>query len=327
MSMTRAVIRGVGGYLPERIVTNADLEKTVSTNHDWIVQRTGIHQRHIADKSQATSDLAVFAAQNALKNAGIDATELDAVIVATTTPDRTFPATAVRVQAKLGMRAGTIAFDVQAVCSGFLYALTVGNNFIITGQAKRVLIIGAETMSRILDWNDRGTCVLFGDGAGAVVLTAQEGTGRITDAGILSTHLHADGANEDLLYTSGGPSTTGTAGVIKMEGRDVFRHAVQRLAEVVDETLAANGLDKSAINWLVPHQANKRIIDATGEKLNLPPERVILTIANHGNTSAASVPLALSHGVENALFKPGDLLLLEAMGAGLTWGAALVRWA
>lgn len=323
----RAVIRGVGGYLPERVVTNADLEKTIDTNHDWIVQRTGIHQRHVADKNQATSDLALAAAQIALKNAGFAADTIDAVIVATTTPDRTFPATAVRVQAKLGLRAGTIAFDVQAVCSGFLYALTVANNFIITGQAKRVLVIGAEIMTRILDWNDRTTCVLFGDGAGAVVLEAATGNGTLADAGILSTHLHADGANEDLLYTTGGPSTTGTAGTIHMEGKDVFRHAVQRLAEVVDETLAANKLDKSAIAWLVPHQANKRIIDATGDKLGLPPERVILTIAKHGNTSAASVPLALYDGVQSGAFKPGDLLLLEAMGAGLTWGAALVRWA
>ncbi len=325
--MIRSVIRGVGGYLPEKIVTNHELEKTVATSHDWIVQRTGIHQRHIAAEGEATSDLAIKAAEKALKNAGIAAASLDGLVLATTTPDQTFPATAVKIQAALGMRPGSVAFDVQAVCSGFIYALAVANNFIITGQMKRVLVIGAETMSRILDWNDRSTCILFGDGAGAVVLESHWGDGDTSDAGILSTHLHTDGANESLLYTDGGPGTTGVAGKIKMEGREVFRHAVQRLAEVVDETLAANQLDQSAIDWLVPHQANKRIIDATAEKLNLSPDRVILTIGQHGNTSAASVPLALAHGVEKNLFKSGDLLLLEAMGAGLTWGAALVRWA
>ncbi len=317
----RGRITGVGGYLPEKIVTNHDLEKRINTNHDWIVQRTGIEQRHVAADDQKTSDLAIEAAKKALANAGISADQLDAVIVATTTPDYTFPAVAVTVQAKLGMRSGTVAFDVQAVCSGFIYALAVANNFIIAGQMKRILVIGAETMTRLLDWNDRTTSILFGDGAGAVVLEASN-----DDRGILSTHLHSDGTQQDLLYTSGGPSSNGLSGKILMEGREVFRHAVQRLAEVVDETLAANKLDKSDITWLVPHQANKRIIDSTAEKLGLPTERVVLTVAKHGNTSAASVPLALAHGVERGLFKQGDLLLLEAMGAGLTWGAALVRW-
>ncbi len=319
--MKRGRIAGVGGYLPEKIVTNHDLEKKIDTNHDWIVQRTGIEQRHVAAEGQMTSDLALRAAQKALNNAQCTAADIDAVIVATTTPDYTFPATAVKVQASLGMRPGTVAFDVQAVCSGFVYALAIANNFIASGQMQRILVIGAETMTRLLDWNDRTTAILFGDGAGAVVLEACE-DGR----GILSTHLHADGTQQELLHTTGGPSFNGQVGTMVMEGREVFRHAVQRLAEVVDETLAANGLDKSAVTWLVPHQANKRIIDATAEKLGLPTERVILTIGQHGNTSAASVPLALAHGVEQGAFKPGDLLLLEAMGAGLTWGAALVRW-
>lgn len=319
--MKRGRITGVGGYLPEKIVTNHDLATKIETNHDWIVQRTGIEQRHVAADDQKTSDLAIEAAKKALKNAGIQADQLDGVIVATTTPDYTFPAVAVTVQAKLGMKVGTVAFDVQAVCSGFIYALAVANNFIATGQMQRILVIGAETMTRLLDWNDRTTSILFGDGAGAVVLEVSD-----DDRGILSTHLHSDGTQQDLLYTSGGASSNGQAGKIMMEGREVFRHAVQRLAEVVDETLAANKLDKSDITWLVPHQANKRIIDSTAEKLGLPAERVVLTVGKHGNTSAASVPLALAHGVEQGLFKPNDLLLLEAMGAGLTWGAALVRW-
>lgn len=319
--MIRGRIIGVGGYLPEKIVTNHDLEKKIETNHDWIVQRTGIEQRHVAAEGQTTSDLATRAARKAMENAGINADQLDAVIVATTTPDYTFPATAVTVQAGLGMRVGTVAFDVQAVCSGFIYALAVANNFIAAGQMKRILVIGAETMTRLLDWNDRTTAILFGDGAGAVVLEACE-----DGSGVLSTHLHADGSQQQLLHTTGGPSFNGQTGTMVMEGREVFRHAVQRLAEVVDETLTANKLDKSAITWLVPHQANKRIIDATAEKLGMPAERVILTIAKHGNTSAASVPLALADGVARNLFKKGDLLLLEAMGAGLTWGAALVKW-
>ncbi len=324
--MIRAIIKGVGGYLPEKIVTNEDLEKTVETSSDWIIQRTGIEQRHMAADDQSTSDLAVEAAKKALANAKLSADDIDCVIVATTTPDLTFPATAASVQAKLGMRTGAIAFDVQAVCSGFLYALTVGNSFVVSGQAKRVLVIGAEVMTRLLDWTDRTTCVLFGDGAGAVILEAAEGQGTTADRGILSTHLHSDGANQGLLYTTGGPGTSGIAGKLTMQGKEVFRHAVQRLAEVADEALTANNMAKTDVTWLVPHQANKRIIEATADKLALPTDRVILTIAKHGNTSAASVPLALAHGVENNLFKPGDVLLLEAMGAGLTWGAAMVRW-
>jgi len=324
--MIRSVINGVGGYLPEKCVTNHDLEKITDTSHDWIVQRTGISQRYIAAEGQTTSDLAYEAALKALENGGLNASDIDCVIVATTTPDFTFPSTAGLVQAKLGMRVGTIAFDMQAVCSGFVYALSVANSFIISGQAKRVLVIGAEIMTRLLDWQDRTTCVLFGDGAGAVIIEAATGEGSVADRGIISTHLHSDGANSNLLYTTGGPGTTGIAGKISMMGKDVFRHAVHRLAEVVDEVLVANNLEKSDIDWLVPHQANKRIIDATGEKLSLPPERVILTVGQHGNTSAASVPLAMAYGVENNLFQQGDLLLLEAMGAGLTWGAALVRW-
>jgi 3-oxoacyl-[acyl-carrier-protein] synthase-3 len=320
------VIRGVGGYLPEQIVTNSDLEKRIDTNSEWIIQRTGIEQRHFAAEGQFTSDLAIEAARKALKKAGLEAKDIDGIIVATTTPDYTFPAVAVKVQASLGLSAGTFAFDIQAVCSGFLYALSVANNFIITGQTQRMLVIGAETMSRLLNWEDRTTCVLFGDGAGAVILEATQGAGLITDRGILSTHLHSDGTQQDLLYTDGGPSSTGQSGHIVMQGRDVFRHAVQRLAEVVDETLHVHHLDKSAITWLVPHQANKRIIDATAEKLGMSSDSVILTVAKHGNTSAASVPLALAHGVEKNLFKSGDLLLLEAMGAGLTWGSALIRW-
>lgn len=324
--MIRSVIKGVGGYLPEKIMTNHDLEAIVATNHDWIVQRTGIEQRHMAAEGQGTSDLAVEAATKALSHAGLKADDIDCVIVATTTPDYTFPATAAVVQAKLGMRVGTVAFDVQAVCSGFLYALTVANSLIVSGQYKRCLVIGAETMTRILDWTDRTTCVLFGDGAGAVVLEAKQGNGTIDDIGIISTHLHSDGANKDLLYTTGGASTSEQVGKIFMLGRDVYKHAVHRLSEVVDEVLTTNKIDKSDISWLVPHQANKRIIESTAEKLDMPMDRVILTIAEHGNTSAASVPLALARAVEENRFKSGDLLLLEAMGAGLTWGAALVRW-
>lgn len=324
--MIRSVIKGVGGYLPEKCVTNEDLAKFVDTDHGWIVQRTGIEQRYMAAEGQTTSDLAFEAARKALANAGMNATDIDCIIIATTTPDYTFPATAAIVQAKLGMRVGTIAFDVQAVCSGFVYALSIANSFIISGQSKRILVIGAEIMTKLLDWQDRTTCVLFGDGAGAVIVEATQGKGDITDQGILSTHLHSDGANTQLLYTTGGPGTSGIAGKIAMQGRDVFRHAVQRLAEVAEEVLVTNNLDKSDINWLVPHQANKRIIEATAEKLGLTEDKVILTIARHGNTSAASVPLALAHGVEHKLFKANDLLLLESMGAGLTWGAALIRW-
>ncbi len=319
--MVQSIIKGVGAYLPEKIVTNADLVQKVDTSDEWIVQRTGIKQRHIASDGQKTSDLAFEAAIKALERAELKVSELDAIIVATTTPDQIFPSTAAILQSKLDMPASGFAFDVQAVCSGFVYALSVADNFIRCGQAKNILVVGAEVMSQILDWNDRSTCVLFGDGAGAVILSAEEG-----ERGILSTHLHSEGQKADILYTDGGICMPKKHGVIKMNGRDVFKNAVQRLAEVVDETLQKNNLKKEDIDWLVPHQANSRIIESTAKKLNLPMEKVILTVGEHANTSAASVPLALSHGVENNLFQPGDLLLLEVMGAGLTWGSALIRW-
>lgn len=324
--MIRSVIKGVGGYLPKKIVTNLELAKTVDTSDEWIFQRTGIKQRHIAAEDEKTSDLAYKASIQALERAGINASNLDAIIVATTTPDQIFPSVATLLQAKLDVPATSFAFDVQAVCSGFVYALTVADNFIKAGQCKNILVVGAETMSRILDWNDRGTCVLFGDGAGAVVLSAQDGVGDLSDRGILSTHLHSEGQKADLLYVDGGVCMPKKDGVIVMNGRDVFKNAVKRLSEIVDETLTVNGLNKFDIDWLVPHQANSRIIESTAQKLDLGMEKVILTVGDHANTSAASVPLALNHGVENNLFKPNDLLLLEVMGAGLTWGAALVRW-
>ena len=320
----RSLVRGCGGYLPERIVTNDELARKLDTSDAWIVQRTGIKQRHIAADGEFTSDLARRASEKALAAAGMTGADLDLIVLATATPDHTFPATAVKVQAQLGMKRGA-AFDVQAVCTGFIYALAVADNAIRAGQAERVLVIGAETFSRILDWNDRGTCVLFGDGAGALVLEAAEGEGP-TARGVLSTHLHSDGSGHDLLYVDGGPSTTGTAGFLRMEGREIFRHAVQRLAEVVDEALAANHLPAEAIDWLVPHQANRRIIDAMAKRLHLAPEKVVVTIERHANTSAASVPLALAEASADGRIRAGQLLLLEAMGGGLTWGAALVRW-
>ncbi len=321
----RAQVIGCGAYLPERIVTNAELAQRLDTSDEWIVQRTGIRQRHIAATGELTSDLALRAAESALATAGMKAADLDLIVLATATPDNTFPATATKVQARLGMRRGA-AFDVQAVCSGFIYALSVADSFIRSGQAGTVMVIGAETFSRILDWEDRGTCVLFGDGAGALVLRAGPSDGSKAERGILSTHLHSDGAGYDLLYVDGGPSTTGSCGFLRMEGREIFRHAVQRLAEVVDEALAANRLKASDIDWLVPHQANQRIIDSMGRKLGLAAEKVVVTIDRHANTSAASVPLALAEAVGQGRIKPGHLVLMEAMGGGLTWGAALVRW-
>lgn len=321
----RAQVVGGGGYLPERIVTNADLAKTLDTSDEWITQRTGIRQRHVAVPGEFTSDLATKAARRALESAGVAPAEIDLIVVATSTPDNTFPATAAKVQARLGVPAGA-AFDVQAVCTGFVYALAVADNFIRAGQAKTALVIGAETFSRILDWKDRGTCVLFGDGAGALVLRAVPSNGSAAERGVLSTHLHADGTQHDLLYVDGGPSTTGMSGFLRMEGREVFRHAVQRLAEVVDEALAANKLLAADVDWLVPHQANRRIIDAMARKLDLPPEKVVITIDKHANTSAASVPLALAEAAGDGRIKPGQLVLVEAMGGGLTWGAALLRW-
>jgi len=322
---TRAVLVGCGGYLPEQIVTNQDLAaRGVDTSDEWIVQRTGIKQRHIAVEGECTSDLATKAALAALAQAGLSVDDVDMVVVATTTPDNIFPSTAVRVQAKLGMKRG-FAFDVQAVCSGFVYALTMANNFIRLGQVKTALVIGAETLSRLLDWNDRTTCVLFGDGAGAVVLQAAEGKGDISDRGILSTHLHSDGHQYNHLYVDGGVGSTGTFGHMRMDGKEVFRHAVQRLSEVVDEALESNHLEPQAIDWLVPHQANKRIIDGIAKKLHLPAERVVLTIDRHANTSAASIPLALSTAVGDGRIQKGQMVLMNAMGGGFTWGAALLR--
>jgi 3-oxoacyl-[acyl-carrier-protein] synthase-3 len=322
--MFRSIVTACGAALPANIVTNDDLAKTIDTSDAWIMQRTGIHERRIAAEGEKTSDLALTAARQALNTAGLGGNDIDLLVLATTTPDLTFPATAVRVQQALGMTRGA-AFDIQAVCSGFVYALAVADNFLRVGQAKRALVIGAETFSRILDWTDRGTCVLFGDGAGAVVLEARsqaEAGGR----GIISTHLHSDGALEHILYVDGGPSTTGNVGKVRMNGKEVFRHAVHRLAEVVEETLIANGLEAGDIDWLVPHQANQRIIGSMGRKLRLPPERVVSTIARHGNTSAASIPLALAEAVGDGRIKRGDLILTEALGGGLTWGAALIRW-
>lgn len=322
----RSIVLGCGGYLPARIVTNQDLEQVMDTSDDWIAERTGIRQRHIAADGENTSDLAFEAARSALAAAGIDAGAIDLIVLATTTPDQTFPATALKVQAKLGVTKG-IAFDVQAVCSGFVYALSIADNFLRLGQATTALVIGAETFSRILDWNDRGTAVLFGDGAGAVVLRAREsGAEANAPRGVLSTHLHADGRYHDALYVDGGPSSTpGRVGVVKMNGREVFRHAVEKLSAVVEEALGANHLKGSDIDWLVPHQANLRIIDAMGRKLGLPPERVVVTVDRHANTSAASVPLALWEAHADGRLKPGQLVLMEAIGGGLTWGAALAR--
>jgi len=322
--MFRSVVMGCGAYLPAKTVTNSDLAGLVDTSDEWIAQRTGIRERHIAEEGETTSDLALAATRAALDAAGIDGNDIDLIVLATTTPDQTFPATAVKLQQAIGMNGGA-AFDVQAVCSGFVYATAVADNFLRLGQAKRALVVGAETFSRILDWTDRGTCVLFGDGAGAIVLEAKseaEAGGR----GIISTHIHSDGRFRDILYVDGGPSTTNTVGKLRMNGKEVFRHAVQKLADVVEETLAANGLASDAIDWLVPHQANQRIIDSTARKLGMSNDKVVSTIARHGNTSAASIPLALAEAVGDGRIRQGDLVLTEAMGGGLTWGAALIRW-
>nr|WP_274610956.1 beta-ketoacyl-ACP synthase III [Rhodovibrio sodomensis] len=324
MMATRSRIIGCGGYLPERVVTNAELARRVDTSDEWIRQRTGIQERRIAAADENTSDLGTAAARTALERAGVDVDQLDLIIVATATPDETFPATATTIQARLGMTRGA-AFDVQAVCTGFVYALAVADNFLRLGQARTALVIGAETFSRILDWEDRTTCVLFGDGAGAVVLQAQETDGH-TPSGVLSTHLYSDGRHHDALYVDGGPSSTQSTGQLRMEGREVFRHAVVRMAEAIDAALSANQLGASDVDWLVPHQANMRIIEATGKRLNLSPERVVTTVDRHANTSAASIPLALFEAVEDGRIQEGDLVLLEGMGGGFTWGSALVRW-
>ena len=325
MSVIRSLVIGCGSYLPERILSNADLAKTVDTSDAWIVERTGIRRRRIAGEGEFTSHLALKAAQAALADAKIDASALDLIVVATTTPDETFPAVATRVQASLGMTRGA-AFDVQAVCSGFIYGLSVADNFIRAGQARTVLLIGAETMSRLMDWDDRSTCVLFGDGAGAIVLQAGKGNGDSSDRGVLSTELYSDGRLHDLLYVDGGPSSTRTTGFLRMQGPEVFKHAVVNTTAAIEAAARDGGIAVNDIDWIVPHQANQRILDATARRLGIPSERIISTIAEHGNTSAASVPLALAEGIADGRIKPGNLLLLEAMGGGFTWGASLVRW-
>jgi 3-oxoacyl-[acyl-carrier-protein] synthase-3 len=316
---------GCGAYLPERIVTNDELARRIETTNEWIVERTGIRERRIAAEGERTSDLALHAARRALKRAGVHAADVDLIVLATTTPDDTFPATATKVQAALGMEKGA-AFDVQAVCAGFVYALAVADNSLRLGQAKTALVIGAETFSRLLDWQDRNTCVLFGDGAGAIVLRAHPGEPNPRLPGVLSTHLHSDGRLYDLLYVNGGPSSTQTVGHVRMHGREVFRHAVVKLSAVVEEALKAHGLTSADVDWFVPHQANQRIIDGVARKLGLAEDRVIMTVDRHANTSAASVPLALAEGIEDGRIKPGQLLLIEAIGGGLTWGAGLIRW-
>jgi 3-oxoacyl-[acyl-carrier-protein] synthase-3 len=321
----RSQIAGCGSYLPLRVMSNDELARQVDTSDQWIRKRTGICQRHLAAEGEMTSDLGVKAAEEALEQAGLSANDLDLIVCATTTPDETFPATATRIQARLGMTRGA-AFDVQAVCSGFVYGLAVADNFVRCGQARTVLVIGAETFSRILDWEDRGTCVLFGDGAGAVVLRAGEGNGDAADRGVLSTHVYSDGRHHDALYVDGGPSSTRTTGVVHMEGREVYRHAVVRMAEAIDAALEANDLTPGDIDWLVPHQANLRIIESMGHRLNLPRDRVVVTVDRHANTSAASIPLALCEAVADGRIRQGDLVLMEAMGGGFTWGSALVRW-
>ncbi len=325
MGLTRAVAAGCGHYLPERIVTNEELSRTIDTTDEWIRARSGIERRHFAAPGENTSDLAIAAARMALADAGLTGADLSAVIVATATPDQTFPSTASRVQAALEMGEG-FAFDVHAVCSGFVYALANASAMIQAGQARRIMVIGAETFSRIMDWSDRTTCVLFGDGAGALILEAQEGAGTSADRGVLSSVLRTDGRYNDLLYVDGGVSTTQTAGVLKMEGREVFRHAVAKLAVAGEEALAAAGLTVDDVDWVVPHQANLRIIKATAQKIGLPMQKIIVTVQDHGNTSAASIPMALSTAAHQGRFREGDLLLMEAIGGGLTWGAATMRW-
>ncbi|WP_314960930.1 beta-ketoacyl-ACP synthase III [Bradyrhizobium cosmicum] len=326
MTQIRSVVLGCGSYLPEQVVTNAQLAARIDTSDEWIVQRTGIRARHIAAEGEFTSHLAIKAAQAALTDAGLDAQSIDLIVLATSTPDNTFPASAVAVQHGLGINHGA-AFDLQAVCSGFVFALATADNFLRTGAFKRALVIGAETFSRILDWNDRGTCVLFGDGAGAVVLEAQEQPGKAaTDRGIVTTHLRSDGRHKAKLFVDGGPSSTQTVGHLRMEGREVFKHAVGMITDVIVDAFEATGHNADSIDWFVPHQANKRIIDASAHKLHIAPEKVVLTVDRHGNTSAASIPLALSVARKDGRIKRGDLVLLEAMGGGFTWGSALVRW-
>ncbi len=324
-AVLRSVVTGLGSYLPKRILSNADLEKMLDTSDAWITQRTGIKLRHIAAEDERTSTLATNAAQAALADAGLKGEDIDLLIVATATPDFTFPAVATQVQAAIGMTGGA-AFDLQAVCSGFVFALTTADKYLTSGSHKRALVIGAETFSRILDWQDRGTCVLFGDGAAGVVLEAQPGEGTSADRGVLTTHLRSDGRHLSKLYTDGGPSSTGTAGHVRMEGREVFRLAVTMVTDVVEAAFTATGTTAEDLDWFVPHQANARIIDASAEKLGIAPHKVVKTVSFHGNTSAASVPLALSAARDDGRIKRGDLVMVEAMGGGFTWGAALIRW-
>jgi len=321
----RSVVRGVGSSLPRRIMKNTDFEGMVETSDEWIAQRTGIRQRHIAADDETTASLGEAAARAALDHAGLTPADIDLIVLATSTPNNTFPATAVEIQNRLGMRHG-FAFDMQAVCSGFVYAVTTADLYIRGGLAKRVLVIGSETFSRILDWNDRSTCVLFGDGASALILEAAEGEGTIADRGVLAASLRSDGLHKDKLFVDGGPSTTGTVGYLRMEGREVFKHAVGMITDVIEATFGEAGIGPDDLDWFVPHQANKRIIDASARKLGIAEEKVVITVNLHGNTSAASVPLALATAVGDGRIQKGDLVLLEAMGGGFTWGAVLVRW-
>ena len=325
MNCKRSIVRGIGSYLPARIVTNAEMETLVETTDDWIVQRTGIRQRHLAAEGETTSMLGAKAAEAALADAGLSAQDIDLIIVATSTPDYTFPAAATQIQAALGITHG-VAFDVQAVCSGFVFAVATADKFLASGSHKRALVIGAETFSRLLDWTDRTTCVLFGDGAGAMVLEAGEGAGTTADRGVLTTHLRSDGRHRAKLFVDGGPSTTGTTGHLRMIGKDVFKHAVGAVTDVMRDAFAATGTTPDDLTWFVPHQANKRIIEASAEKLGIDLAKVVLTVERHGNTSAASIPLALSAAKADGRIKQGDLVMIEAVGGGFTWGSALIRW-
>lgn len=325
MAVIRSIVRGCGAYLPERVLTNDDLARMVDTSDDWITERTGIKSRHVAEDGQVTSDLAINACKQALERAEMDAGDIDLVVLATSTPDQTFPATAATIQGELGIRQGA-AFDMQAVCSGFVFAMATADNFIKAGQSKRALVIGAETFSRILDWEDRSTCVLFGDGAGAVVLEAGEQGGDNSDRGVLASKLHTDGRYRDKLYVDGGPSSTKTVGHLRMHGREVFRHAVGNIADVIEETLDEAGVAAEDISLFVPHQANKRILDGAAKKVGISQDKIVITLSTHGNTSAASIPLALNTAFEDGRLNQSDLVLLEAMGGGFTWGAVLLRW-
>ncbi len=325
MKRLRSVVRGCGSFLPARVVTNADLENEVETSDAWIVQRTGIRQRHIAGEGETTSALGLAAARDALADGGLEAGDIDLIICATSTPDYTFPSTATQIQAGLGINHG-VAFDLQAVCSGFVFALATADKFLASGSHKRALVIGAETFSRLLDWSDRSTCVLFGDGAGAVVLEAMEGDGTIADRGVLTSHLRSDGRHREKLFVDGGPGSSRTVGHLRMEGRDVFRYAVGMITDVIEDAFAATGTNADDLTWFVPHQANKRIIDASADKLRIARDKVVITVDRHGNTSAASIPLALAEARRDGRIRQGDLVMIEAMGGGFTWGSALIRW-